>query len=93
MQRFTHYFELALLSFFYCVCFLRELFSGTLSSERLEQAMNLPMKVARELFVCKCKLSLVKLYLADMPINKLKTTFNSFFTEWFQIQREFPCKR
>ena len=39
--------------------FLRELFSGTLSSERLEQAVNLPVRVARALFVYKCKLSLV----------------------------------
>ena len=23
-----------------------------------------------------------------MPINELKTKFNSFFTEWFQIQEE-----
>ena len=27
--------------------------------------------------------------LADMFINTLKANFNSFFTVWFQIQKEF----
>ena len=29
------------------------------------------------------------LYLADMFINTLKANVNSFFTVWFQIQKEF----
>ena len=35
------------------------------------------MKLVKQFFVYKCKLSLALLYLADMFINKLKTKFNS----------------
>ena len=31
----------------------------------------------------------VLLYLADMLTNTLKANLNSFFTVWFQIQKEF----
>ena len=47
------------------------------------------MKPVKKFVVYKCKLNVVLLYLADMFIKKLKTKFNSFFTEWFQVQKEF----
>ena len=47
------------------------------------------MKAVKKFFVFKCKLSLALLYLADMFINKRKTKLNGFFTQWFQIQKEF----
>ena len=47
------------------------------------------MKLVKKFLVYKCKLSLALLYLADMFIKKLKSKFNSFFTEWFQVQKEF----
>ena len=40
-------------------------------------------------YTCKLSLSFALLYLAYLFINKLKTKFNNFLTEWFSIQREF----
>ena len=47
------------------------------------------MKPVKKFLVYKCKLNLALLYLADMFIKKLKTNFNSFFPERFQVQKEF----
>ena len=47
------------------------------------------MKPVKKFLVYKCKLSVVLLYLAEMFIKKLRTKFNSLFTEWFQVQKEF----
>ena len=47
------------------------------------------MRPVKKFLFYKCKLSLALLYFADMFIKKLKTKFNSFFTEWVQVQKEF----
>ena len=51
------------------------------------------MKPVNRFFVYRCIIvkSCVTLGYSDMFINKLKTKLhvNSFFTKWFQIQKEF----
>ena len=44
--------------------------------------LNLSMKPVKNVFVYKCKCSsLALLYVAELFINKLKTKFNSFFSQ------------
>ena len=56
---------------------------GILTGKALSVWLEFIDETGKNVFVCKCKLSLALLYFVDMFTNKLKTRFNGIFTGWF----------